>query len=295
LQGVIEKAAVLVEALPYIKFFSGKTVVIKYGGNAMLSEELKDLVMQDIVLMKFVGINPVIIHGGGPEITALMKRLGKQPQFVDGLRVTDAETVEIAEMVLSGKLNKEIVSLIQRHGGKAVGLSGKDGGLFLATKHYHVVETPQGLEKKDLGYVGDIIEVKTEIIEHLIQASYIPVVSSIAYGAEGETYNINADTAAGKLAAALKADKLVLLTDVEGIFEDYRDKSTLISTLKVSEIPEKIKKGSIDGGMIPKVEACVTALAGGVSRTHIIDGRIPHSLLLEVFTQEGVGTMVVPD
>ncbi|MCL4424264.1 MAG: acetylglutamate kinase [Firmicutes bacterium] len=293
--GVIEKASVLVEALPYIKFFSGKTVVIKYGGNAMLNEELKNSVMQDIVLMKFVGINPVVIHGGGPEITALMKRLGKQPQFVDGLRVTDAETVEIAEMVLSGKLSKEIVSLIQRHGGKAVGLSGKDGGLFRAEKHYHRVEGPMGPERKDIGFVGDIVEVNPELLENLIRASYIPVISSIAYGAGGETYNINADTAAGKLAAALKADKLVLLTDVEGIFDDYQDKTTLISTLKVADIPGKIQKGGIDGGMVPKVEACVTALEGGVTRTHIIDGRIPHSLLLEVFTQEGVGTMVVKD
>ena len=289
----LEKAAVLVEALPYIKKFYGKTVVIKYGGHAMLNQGLKEAVLTDVVLMKYVGMQPVIVHGGGPEITGMLKRVGKESRFVGGLRVTDEETMEIVEMVLVGKINKEIVSQINRIGGRAVGLSGKDADLFQAVKKYRKVRTPEGGEEMaDIGFVGDINRVSPDIVATVIAEGYIPVVAPVAVGAEGESYNVNADYAAGRLAAALGADKLIILTDVEGIMADRNDPGSLISVLRAGEVPALVERGKIDGGMIPKVECCLDALSHGVKTTHILDGRVPHSILLEVFTDKGIGTMV---
>ncbi len=277
-----EQAEILVQALPYIRRYSGMTMVIKYGGNAMINPELKEAVMRDIVLMHYVGMRPVLVHGGGPEISEMMKKVGKQPSFVGGLRVTDEETMEIVEMVLAGKTNKGIVALLNRQGGRAVGLSGKDGDLFIAEK----VVSDAG----DLGYVGDVVEINTDIVQTLIHEGYIPVISSVAVGRDGHSYNINADHVAGKLAAALGASKIIMLTDVLGIYRDFSDKSSLISSLTVDEARQLAKQ--VDKGMIPKIEACVTALDGGVERAHIIDGTIPHALLMEVFTDKGIGTMI---
>ncbi len=288
-----EKAAVLVEALPYIKKFYGKTVVIKYGGNAMLNDELKEAVLTDAVLMKYVGMNPVIVHGGGPGITEMLKRVGKDSSFVDGLRVTDGETMEIVEMVLVGKINKEIVARLNRIGGKAVGLSGKDANLFQAVKKYRKVRNGEGEEEMaDIGFVGDISRVQTDIVNTLIGEGYIPVVAPVAVGPEGEGYNVNADYAAGMLAASLQADKLIILTDVEGILARRDEPGSLISVLRADDVPGLLDRGKIEGGMIPKVECCLKALAGGVRNTHILDGRVSHSILLEIFTDQGVGTMV---
>jgi acetylglutamate kinase len=288
---LIGKAEVLIEALPYIRTFGDKTFVIKYGGQAMVSEELKKSVVMDIVLLKFIGINPILVHGGGAEVTDLLARLGKQAVFANGLRVTDAETMEVVEMVLTGKVNKEIVTLINRCGGKAVGLSGKDSDLLVARRR-----PPERINGSDvvvdLGLVGDIVRVNPHVINTLSDQGYIPVISSVAVGQEGESLNINADHAAGELAAALSAEKLILLTDVEGIFDDTTDQGSLISRLKQEKALELIKSGHINKGMIPKVEACLKALEHGVHRTHIIDGRLPHSLLLEIFTDHGIGTMV---
>lgn len=290
----MQKAAILVEALPYIKKFYGKTVVIKYGGHAMINDQLKQAVLTDAVLMKYVGIHPVIVHGGGPEITGMLKRVGIESSFVGGLRVTDRDTMEIAEMVLVGKINKEIVALINKYGGRAVGLSGKDANLFQAVKKPGRARRPDGTtEMVDIGFVGEITTVKPGIVDTLIREGYIPVISPVAAGAGGESYNINADYAAGALAEALNADKLIILTDVEGILRDRNDKESLISTITVPEVPGLIAGGIIDGGMIPKVECCISALKGGVLTTHILDGRVPHSILLEVFTDRGIGTMVV--
>ncbi len=287
------RASVLVEALPYIKKFYGKTVVIKYGGHAMPNAELKEAVLTDIVLMKYVGMNPVIVHGGGPEITDMLKRVGKESRFVGGLRVTDRETMEIVEMVLVGKINKEIVTRINRIGGRAVGLSGKDGDLFEAVKKYRKTRTPEGGEEMvDIGFVGDINRVNPEIVTTVITKGYIPVVAPVAVGLDGQGYNVNADYAAGRLAAALNADKLIILTDVEGIMADRSDPASLYSVLKADEIPSLIDRGIIEGGMIPKVECCLDALAGGVKTTHILDGREIHSILLELLTDRGIGTMV---
>ncbi len=289
----MEKAAVLVEALPYIKKFYGKTVVIKYGGHAMLSRNLKEAVLTDAVLMKYVGMHPVIVHGGGPEITGMLKRVGKESHFVDGLRVTDEETMEIVEMVLVGKINKEMVAQLNHIGGRAVGLSGKDANLLEAEKKYHKVRTPEGGEElADLGFVGEISRVNPKIVATVIAEGYIPVVAPVAIGDGGESYNVNADYAAGRLAAALGADKLIILTDVGGILGNRSDPDSIISVLRASEVPLLIEKGKIDGGMIPKVECCLDALDGGVRTTHILDGRVPHAILLEVFTDEGIGTMV---
>ncbi|SHJ40710.1 acetylglutamate kinase [Desulfofundulus thermosubterraneus] len=289
-----EKAAILVEALPYIRKFYGKTVVIKYGGHAMVDCGLKKAVLTDVVLMKYVGIHPVIVHGGGPEITAMLQKLGIESRFVGGLRVTDEETMEIVEMVLAGKLNKEIVSLINRIGGKAVGLSGKDACLLQAVKKPGKVYQPDGtVEMVDIGCVGQVKKVNPAIVHTLINEGYIPVVAPVAVGPEGESYNVNADTAAGELAVALGADKLIILTDVEGILEDRENKNSLISVIRADDVPDLIARGIIDGGMIPKVECCTRALYGGVNTTHILDGRVPHSILLEVFTDKGIGTMVV--
>jgi len=279
----ILKAHILVEALPYIKKFSGKTVVIKYGGSAMLDCNLKKMVMQDVVLMKFVGLNPVIVHGGGPEISSFLKKLGIESKFVNGLRVTDEKTAEIVEMVLVGKINKEIVSMINELGGVAVGISGKDGKLLKAEKD---------LSNGDLGYVGKIVEVNIEVIEMLIDRGYIPVIAPVSFGDDGKTYNVNADTAAGKIAEALKAEKLILLTDVEGVLENVEDKKGLISRMDLEHAKKLMNSGRINGGMIPKLECCIKAVENGVKRAHIIDGRLTHSLLLEIFTDEGIGTMI---
>ena len=290
----LEKAGILVEALPYIKKFYGKTVVIKYGGHAMINNELKQAVLTDLVLMKYVGIHPVVVHGGGPEITGMLKRLGIESKFVGGLRVTDRETMEIVEMVLVGKINKEIVATLNLIGGKAVGLSGKDGSLLVAGRKFGRVINGDGSEKLvDIGQVGDVDKVNPDILATVIREGYIPVVAPVAVGDGGEGYNVNADSAAGALATALGADKLIILTDVEGIMEDRGEKDSLISVLRMEEVPGLIGRGVIEGGMIPKVECCVRALQGGVKSTHILDGRVPHSILLEVFTDKGIGTMVV--
>jgi len=282
------KAETLIEALPYIKEFYGKTVVIKYGGAAMKDCKLKEAVIQDVVLMKFVGMHPVLVHGGGPAINELLSRLGYQSRFVNGMRVTDAPTMEIVEMVLAGKINKEIVSLIHRFGGKAVGLTGKDGNLLVAEKKKEIY---QGQEV-DLGLVGQIVKVNPEVITTVIPQGYIPVIAPIAAGEGDQSFNINADYVASFLAKALKADKLVLLTDVKGVMAEEDKPESLISALKVQEVKELMAKGVIKGGMIPKLNCAVEAVEGGVRSVHIIDGRLPHSLLLEIFTDEGIGTMV---
>ena len=278
-----EQAEILVQALPYIQRYFGKTIVIKYGGNAMVDDELRRSVTRDVVLLQFVGMRPLLVHGGGPEISEVMKRLGKEPTFVRGLRVTDAETMEIVEMVLAGKTNKGIVSLINRHGGRAVGLSGKDANLFVAEKARGEV---------DLGFVGKVTKINPEILNALMADGYIPVISSVAIGAEGESYNINADHIAGELAAAIGAEKLILLTDVRGIYDDIKDESTLRSTLTVADAQGMIDSGKVESGMIPKVEAAITAVRGGVERAHVIDGTTKYSLLMEIFTDTGIGTMI---
>lgn len=293
MNGSIEKAEVLIEALPYIRTFFGKTFVIKYGGSAMTDPELKEAVMLDVILLKYVGLNPVIVHGGGPDISRTMQRLGKEPVFVGGHRVTDAETMEIVQMVLVGKVNQEIVSLINKFGGKSIGISGKDGNLIVAKRRKAGALPGDGGAEVDLGFVGDVESINPDPIRLLSEQGYIPVVAPVGVGLDGESYNINADAVAGHLAAALKADKLIMLTDVEGIYRDPKDPSTLISALSTEQAHRMIRDGEISGGMIPKVEACIRALEAGVVRTHIVDGRKLHSLLLEIFTDQGIGTMVV--
>ena len=287
-----DRASILVEALPYIREFYGKTIVIKYGGNAMINEDLKDKVMTDVALMKFVGINVVIVHGGGPEITGFLKKVGKESSFVSGLRVTDEETVEIAEMVLDGKINSEIVTLLNRRGVRAVGLSGKDAGLIQAEKKLATVYEDGEKTKVDIGYVGKAKTIDITIVNDLINKNYVPVIAPIGVGEHGESYNINADYVAADIAGAIKAEKLLLLTDTEGVYKDFNDKSTFISTLKADQAREYIKSGVIAGGMIPKVEACLRSIQAGTNKTHIIDGRLPHSIILELFTDHGLGTMV---
>ena len=282
----LDRAQILIEALPYLRKWHGKTVVVKYGGAAMTDERLKHQVMEDIVLMHYVGINPIVVHGGGPEVSEAMKKVGKEPVFVRGLRVTDAETVEIAEMVLAGKTNKGIVSLLQQHGSDAVGLSGKDGNLFIARK--------MEMDGADLGFVGEVVQVNPRVIHTLVAGGYIPVICSMATGEHGETFNINADHIAGRLAGELKAEKLVLLTDVRGILEEVSDPDSLLSQITAEQAQQLIETGKVDKGMIPKVEACLMALDGGVPRAHILDGRDSHSLLTELFSDQGVGTMIVP-
>jgi len=278
---------VLLEALPYIREFRGKSVVIKYGGSAMESDDLKESFALDVVLLHLVGINPVIVHGGGPQIGALMKKLGKQPAFVGGMRVTDAETMEIVEMVLVGKINKEIVGLINHHGGRAVGLSGKDGNLLRARKRLHRTATGDSV---DIGLVGEVEAVGVEAIRLLEDRAFVPVIAPVGVGSRGETYNINADLVAGEVAAALGAEKLIHLTDVQGIKDtDGR----LISTLSRKEAERLVQSGVIDGGMLPKVESALRALEAGTAKAHIIDGRVAHAILLELFTREGVGTEIV--
>lgn len=288
-----DKASVLIEALPYIQKFYGKTIVVKYGGNAMVSDTLKEKVMEDIALLKYVGVRPVIIHGGGPEITGFLKKVGKQTSFVSGLRVTDEETVEIAEMVLDGKVNSEIVNLLNHRGVKAVGISGKDAGLIRAKKKLATVYDGDDAKKVDIGYVGEVEKVDTDLLDDLIDHDYIPVIAPIGVDEEGASYNINADYVAAEIAGALHAEKLLLLTDIEGVYKDYHDKDTFISTLHQAEAREYIKTGIIEGGMIPKIEACLKALDAGAVKAHIIDGRLAHSILLEVLTPQGIGTQVV--
>ena len=287
-----DRASILVEALPYIQEFHGKTIVIKYGGNAMINDELKASVMQDVALMKFVGINVVIVHGGGPEITGFLKKLGKESSFVSGLRVTDEETVEIAEMVLDGKINSEIVTLLNRRGLRAVGLSGKDADLIRAEKKLATVYEGGEKTKVDIGYVGKAKQVNIQIVNDLIAQGYVPVIAPIGVGEDGESFNINADYVAADIAGALKAEKLLLLTDTEGVYKNFADKKSFISTLKAQEAREFIKDGTISGGMIPKVEACLRALERGTNKAYIIDGRLPHSIILELFTAQGIGTEV---
>ena len=274
---------VLVQTLPYFKQWVGKVVVVKYGGNAMLNEELKQAVMEDIVLLNTIGIKVVLVHGGGPEINHMLERVGKESKFVDGLRYTDAETMEIVQMVLTGKLNKDIVGILLHKGGKAIGLCGVDSGLLRAKK-----------TDKDLGFVGDVTEVNPDILTTLLDQNFIPVVSTVALGEDGDQarYNINADTAAAKIAVALKAEKFVQLTNVPGILRNIEDPTTLIKRIERTAIGSLKATGVIAGGMIPKIECCETALNGGVPRTHIIDGRVPHSLLIEMFSDRGIGTMI---
>ena len=275
------------EALPYIREFRGKTVVIKYGGAAMEQADLKESFALDVILLRLVGINPVIVHGGGPQIDAFMKRLGKEARFVGGMRVTDAETVEIVEMVLVGKINKEIVGLINHHGGRAVGLSGKDADLLLARRRLH--RLPTG-EEVDIGLVGEVESVNPEPIRLLEEHGFVPVIAPVGVGRSGETYNINADLVAGDVAAALGAEKLIHLTDVQGILDGH---GRLVSTLTGKDAERLMQEGVIDGGMLPKVESSLRALRGGTSKAHIIDGRQPHAILLELFTREGIGTEIV--
>lgn len=289
----LEKANVLTEALPYIQDFAGKTIVIKYGGHAMNNPQLEELVLKDIILMKLVGMNPVIVHGGGPIIDEWLKKVHIEAKFVNGLRVTDEATMEVVEMVLAGKVNKGIVSMINLFGGKAVGLCGKDGQLISAKRKEVVIRDAEGQgHTQDLGLVGEVVEINPQLITELASQGYIPVVAPIGAGPQGETLNINADYVAGALGGSLKAHKLVLLTDVEGIYLGEGPES-LASRLSAAEIPGLIKEGVIKGGMIPKVESCLAALEKGVVNVHIVDGRKPHSLLLEIFTKEGIGTMVV--
>jgi acetylglutamate kinase len=275
------KAGVLAEALPYIQEFSGTTVVVKYGGHAMEDPALADLFAQDVVLMRYVGINPVVVHGGGPQITELMERLGKKPEFVDGLRITDAETVDIVRMALVGKVNREIVASINRHGSNAVGLSGEDAGLIMVS-----------MRDERLGFVGDVSRIDASIVVRLLNEDLIPVIATIGVDETGQAYNINADTVAGAIAESLDAEKLVYLTDVAGLYADFPDESTLISQIDVAGLGALEANGKLSEGMIPKIRSCVDALNHGVRRAHILDGRVPHALLLEFFTREGIGTMI---
>ncbi|MBW4626574.1 MAG: acetylglutamate kinase [Brasilonema octagenarum HA4186-MV1] len=282
-QDAASRVEVLSEALPYIQQFSGRTIVVKYGGAAMKDSNLKDKVIRDIVFLSCVGLRPIVVHGGGPEINSWLGKLGIEAQFKNGLRVTDAPTMDVVEMVLVGRVNKEIVTLISKAGGSAVGMCGKDGNLIRAR--------PQGEE--GIGFVGEVCSVDTKILETLVNNGYIPVVSSVAADETGQPYNINADTVAGEIAAAIGAEKLILLTDTRGILKDYKDPSTLIQRVDIQEARELITTGVVSGGMIPKVNCCVRSLAQGVRAAHIIDGRIPHALLLEIFTDVGIGTMLV--
>ena len=280
---VAQRAQVLAEALPYIQKYYGKTIVVKYGGNAMISEELRQAVISDIILLHLVGIQVVVVHGGGPEISAMLKKIGKESKFVDGLRYTDAETMEVVQQVLCGKVNKDLVATLNAVGGRALGLCGMDAGLFQAKK----------LDEK-YGLVGEMVQVDPAIVNDALSDGYIPVVSTVAQGVDGETaYNINADTAAAKLAVALGAEKLILLTDVRGLLRDPKDESTLLPVVELSKVPGLIKDGVIQGGMIPKVDCCVEAVRSGVKNAIILDGRIPHSILIELLSNEGIGTMLL--
>lgn len=277
-----QRAAVIIEALPYIQKYNNKIIVVKYGGNAMINDDLKEAVMGDIVLLSLIGIKVVLVHGGGPEITEMLSKVGKQSEFIEGLRVTDKETVDIVQMVLAGKINKNLVNLLENKGGKAIGLSGIDGHMIKAEMLDNVH-----------GYVGEITDVNVTPILDCLEKGYIPVISTVGYDCDGNTYNINADTAAARIAGELKAESLISMTDIDGILRDKNDPSTLISKIQVSEAPQLMKEGIISGGMIPKVNCCIEAIRRGVHKVFIIDGRIPHSILIEVLTDAGIGTMFV--
>ncbi|CAI8294100.1 MAG: Acetylglutamate kinase [Acidimicrobiales bacterium AG-410-I20] len=279
-----KRAAVLVETLPYIQQFAGEVVVIKLGGNAMVDDELAAQFAQDIVLMQSVGIRPVVVHGGAPQIGGMLDRLGMESQFVDGLRVTDSDTLDVARMVLVGKVNRDIVSSINIHGPLAVGISGEDAGLIIAKSH-----------NKDLGFVGEVQDVNPSLIESLLKEGHIPVISSIGTDGSGQSYNINADTVASSLATALKAKRIIYLTDIEGLRADMEDPESHISEIEISNLKEMVEGGTISGGMIPKAKACLEAIEAGVGSAHMVDGRVPHVILLELFTDSGIGTMVLPD
>jgi acetylglutamate kinase len=291
MENLIEKANILMATLPWLRRFTGKTIVIKYGGNAMVEEHLKEGFARDIIMMKYVGLNPVVIHGGGPQIGKVLEAMKIESHFIQGMRVTDSATMDVVEMVLGGKVNKEIVANINRHGGKAVGITGKDGGLIQARKLEMTTVNPDTLTPEiiDIGMVGEVESVDPAIIRSLEESNFIPVIAPIGSGLNGETYNINADLVAGRIAGALKAEKLILLTDIEGV-KDKQGK--LISTIDVQRVPDLINDGTISGGMIPKVNCCVDAVDDGVTRTHIVDGRMEHACLLEMFTDKGIGTVV---
>ena len=288
----MDTAKVLIEALPYIQRFNNATMVVKYGGNAMAGGGLDREFALDIILMKYVGLNPVVVHGGGPQIGSMLKKLSIESEFVDGMRVTDKQTMDVVEMVLVGQVNKEIVTLINQNGGQAVGLSGKDGRLITARKMKYMKEREnnQPPEIIDIGMVGEIVSINNKILMSLIESQFIPVIAPVGGGMEGETYNINADTVAGHIAASLKADKLILLTDTEGVLDKGKK---LISTIRVDEVKGLVKDGTIKGGMLPKINCCVDALKGGVGKAHILDGRREHALLLEIFTKGGIGTEII--
>mgnify|MGYP000940175607 FL=1 len=290
MESIIKKAEILIEALPYIQKLYGKTIVIKYGGNAMINDELKNSVMEDITLLKYIGMNPVVVHGGGPEINKMLDKLSIESRFLNGLRITDEVTMEIAQMVLVGKTNKEIVSLLNKKGGKAIGLCGIDGKLIECEQYKATIDG----KDTDIGFVGKITNINSKVLDHILKDEYIPVVAPIGIGPDGQSYNINADTVAGEIAAALKAEKLILLTDVEGV-KMSKDSQDIIPSLTLAEVHDLIDKKIINGGMIPKVLGCVDALEKGVGRTHIIDGRIPHCILLEIFTYKGIGTMIMKE
>jgi len=290
MESLIKKAEILIEALPYMQKLHGKTVVIKYGGNAMINDELKNSVMEDITLLKYIGMNPVVVHGGGPDITSTLDKLNIKSEFINGLRVTDEDTMQVAQMVLVGKTNKEIVSMINQKGGKAIGLCGIDGNLIECEQYKTVIDN----KERDLGFVGKITKINSKVLEILAKDEYIPVVAPIGIGKDGHSYNINADTVAGEIAIALKAEKLILLTDVEGV-KMSKDSPDILPALTANEVYDLIQRKIINGGMIPKVLGCLEALDGGVGRTHIIDGRIPHCILLEIFTNKGIGTMIMKE
>jgi len=290
----MNRGEVLTEALPYIERFHGSYIVIKYGGHAMLNEELKDMTIRDTVLLRYVGMKPIIVHGGGPEITAAMEKLGKKPEFVEGLRITDAETLEIIKMVLLGKINTDIVARLNKFGAKGIGLSGKDGGLILAKKkEVHRVTANGAEESVDLGFVGAVKRINPEVIHILTEKDYIPVISPIGMADDGTSFNINSDTVAGEIAIAMGAKKLLVLTDVDGVLREVGRRESLVRKLTSQEGESLVAEGVVKGSMIPKLRACVKAVEGGVEKAHIINGSVPHSILLELFTDEGIGTMVV--
>ncbi|MEJ2469682.1 MAG: acetylglutamate kinase [Desulfuromonadales bacterium] len=291
MQELINKANVLVEALPWIRQFYGKTIVIKYGGNAMVDERLKEGFARDIILMKYIGLNPVVVHGGGPQIGKVLKEMGIESRFEQGMRVTDAKTMDVVEMVLGGRVNKEIVANINKHGGKAVGLTGKDGGLITARKLEMTTTNPETLTPEiiDIGMVGEVAGINPTIISSLEKANFIPVIAPVGFDDAGRTYNINADLVAGKIAGALQAEKLILLTDIEGVLDKH---GALLQTIDIADIQGLIADGTLAGGMIPKVTCCLDAIAAGVKKSHIVDGRMEHACLLEIFTDQGVGTAV---
>jgi acetylglutamate kinase len=290
MQKLIEKASTLMEALPYLKRFSGKTIVIKYGGHAMAEEKLRKSFALDVILLKYIGINIVVVHGGGPQINQTLKRYGIVSEFVKGMRVTDSETMSVVEMVLTGQVNREVIGYINQNGGRAAGVSGKDGDLLICEKLLQDVRQDDGsIEKVDIGYVGDIVQVNPALLQALEKGGFIPVIAPIGVGRDGQSYNINADVVAGKVAAALNAEKLILLTDVSGV---KNKEGELLSSIPLAEVPELIDNGTVTGGMIPKVTCCTDALAAGVKKAHIVDGRIEHAILLEIFTNVGIGTEI---